>query len=288
MWATGLASALIIGSLATAVEAVPLTYDQATASMDLHLKSIERRLDAIEKSSTVDVESDSLAIAMERHAAMALQAFHLALSDLRLFAESRGARGSTRKAQQFETLIRTQRDRADRVVERMATIDAHIRTGHIRLAPQLIRRLSPDQLQMFRRELTPHADSIYGSVNFDSAAPPATSRSFAATSREAVRSDPPEWGLESSGLPHGSWLDAILDVIVPRADASLGVACYYTCKFSAFTACISCVAGAGGFAYAAYQKLKSCRNWCCTCRWYKPWCCACRGACWTGFLATLA
>jgi hypothetical protein len=259
------------------------------ASLRKRLATVEGTLQRIEVSKEIDdlATGDQISRELDAAADDAKAAFDAAMAETRRLSDAKGTTQQLGFLNQLEFDLRSERDRGEKLVQRMSAIDGGIRTGGIKLTPRVLQKLTPLEIQQFRHTLTPGVEKDYKRILpnlFKGEVGHMTDQEWlkhnkcnecvAAVSRQRDS----QQGLVSQ----------LYDALVPNANAALGAGCYGICSASLGVACVGCVLAAGDAAMHAYNVLKSCRNRCCGCHWYKPWCCACKGVCYTVFLAALA
>ena len=271
------------------------------AKLQQRLSNVEAELQKIESSKQIDdlTVGDRISREFDAAGSEAKAAFDAAVSQTRTLTQTGGTPSQLGFLKQLETDIRAERDRTEKIVERIGTIDGAIRKGDIKLTTRAIQALTPAERLQFRRTLTKPAENDYKSKMpnlFRGSVEHLTDEQWLALQDCGACQVPVASALHPEGqfalsLQHEEQrglLSAISDAMMPPAHAALGIGCYAICYASVGVACFECIAAAGAAAVTAYNAWLACKGGCCRCRWYKPWCCFCKGACLTAFLATLA
>lgn len=289
-------AALLIGALVS-----PGTWAQgALEKMNGSYQALTAGVAQIEKSRRITAAFD-IDTAMDRYAEDAFAAFNEAIAAVEADAKAEKDTGGKAKLLAFEKQIRSQKVGVERMVTRVAAINVQIRRGGIRIAPDLVKKATPEELHDLEKWLTPLQRQYYKKIDprISSNHPQDLPHVLASLSDEncnVVRDAGSGYTVAEENmilsraerLPILDLLDTSSDLVFPPAHAALGAGCYSVCAASLGFGCIVCVVGAGGQALSAYQSMQSGLRNCGSCRWYKPWNCVCRAAVIAAFIAKLA
>ncbi len=141
---------------------------------------------------------------------------------------------------------------------RLSDVTRGIRTGAVSLSPEYLRKLDDEEIAGLRDFLAPETRRRYESVEPRLRAPGGGSARLApvlglddAPERAELRCAADAWRAHRRGAR--SWAEQLGDLVMPPAEAALGLGCLAICEASLGTACASCV-GAGGVAAVALYK----------------------------------
>jgi hypothetical protein len=151
----------------------------------------------------------------------------------------------------FEAKAKSHHRRMQAVVTNMAKAGVGMQRGTILFTPETIRNMSPQDVDELKEGLQPNIRQRYERLNpkFGSI-DHLRFRSFErATCSECTR---------IAGLPNSddSLMSRIADLLVPKAQASVAVGCYFTCAASLGSACFGCVASASVGAVEMWDWMK--------------------------------
>jgi len=278
-------SVLWISFLATAT-AAPTRPDisflaTATAAQsrpDAELSRIERFMSLALQGRQLIAISDSLDGSLDAYANAVRVAFNSALDDAKRANDSR--RGNVRSLQNFEGMMREHFQRFQRLFEQDALLDTRLRNGDILLSPTELKTQAPADLNDFKSQVTPHADSLYRKlvpqlwIGAFKPSSDADFRMLLASCRgdqslaERLRS------FQTPTAPTGL-VGGLFDFLVPQAHAAppnsrgLAAGCVAICVASFGTACGGCLTAAGGSALFAWNDYQDCRSNCRERAWWK-------------------
>jgi hypothetical protein len=171
---------------------------------------------------------------------------------------------------EFEKMGQSFRARAEKIAERVLTIQQGIIEGRIIIALDVFDQSTARERVEFMKMLTPKAQDMYRKMS------PAKFSGL-------------DFHLQKLGMMLNK---AVKDACIPDANAFLAAVCVITCQTSP-SSCVACVAAAtaaGGTATYLYFKngYESCLRNCCGCSWRRFWCCGCKVGCvlaWAAFIA---
>lgn len=211
-------------------------------------------------------------------------AFDQASMDAQDASKSKGQKGSVQSLKTFEDLAQ-QHEQASKTFEpRMVQIQSKLKTGEIKLDRPLLQKMSPGDLQEFKKFLAPsafqemerlHPDLMKGSPN----------------KVRLEQAAEPELLAEAIPVPFSCRVaDVVGNLIEETADASLAGQCIGTCLARNWTACVNCIISKGPAAINAWNTFVRCWNGAGTCDGW-PWHwgnCLRKAACLAQLIARLA
>lgn len=262
---------------------------------DTKIKDIETlvaKIDNGKRASKGDAENlDRL---MNEHVKAVDDAVKQTFADADEAKRSKGQKGSTKSFLEFEDMAQKHEKRAKAVEAKIKKIDAQIKTGDVELDQSLIESMTPAERKEYMQYMTPS-----GREKMKKKHPKFLSGISVETTTKLV-------DLENIGKSAG-WLcrstaetvDELLaritetagDLLVPPAEAAIGVSVGVACAGTGPATIIACpaaiITAAVGYS-RAYNDWLTCVQGKCGCAWYRPWCCIGRTGCWVVYLATCA
>lgn len=278
------ASFCLVGSVAFAAPPVPAAFKQKLNANDVMLKGLESRAATILSRKTVGPESDNLEKEMYAYAERMKAAMDQAVSEADKAAKSGGRQGNVALLDSFETMAKAHEVRANRMAKNFERIEAGVKTGEITLDKSLLMRMSPQEKNEFKRNLTPQGLQKMERMHPDIFRPGMSGRT-SLNFLDGLDGERMACAVKEAG---GFLANGIGDFFVRDAEAMYAAPCIGPCIAKNWAACTACVVAIGPKAIQAWNNFVSCWNGSCSCRWYKPWCCAQKAWCLAKLIAKLA
>ena len=186
-------------------------------------------------------------------------------------SKSKGQRGSIQSLKTFEP--------------RVTQIESKMRTGEIKLDKPILQKMSPSDLQEFRKFLTPSALQEMERLHPDLMKGTAKS--------SLARPEEPQFVAEAIPIPFSYRVDTfvanLINVLGPRtAEASLAQPCVALCSQQNWSGCASCILSKTQPAKNAWGTFLGCWNANSPCDWRHAGNCARRVGCLWNLISKLA
>ncbi len=264
-------------------------YKKKMEVANVKLKRMEDRLDKIEKNRVfLKGEMDSMNMDLDQYGNDMWNLYNEAVGRVKEAGDTQGKKGGNEEFLYFEDNAQAHAKRMKALEAKHQRIENDIKNGKVKPGKDIIDTMTPQEKDEFKKSLTPEGrkeiQKAYPKMASSSGLIPATQDFDFANLTGSILMWP---GVLSINDVCSDFSRTIGNFLVSPAEAGCAYGCYVTCAATLGFGCAICVIAAGGAAYDAYTRWRSCMS-SCSCAWYRPWCCAKKTACTALFLATLA
>ncbi len=258
---------------------------------DTKIKDIETlvaKIDNGKRASKGDAENlDRL---MNEHVKAVDDAVKQTFADAEEAKQSKGQKGSTKSFLEFEDMAQKHEKRAKAVEAKIKKIDGQIKTGDVELDQSLLESMTPAERKEYMQYMTPSGREKMKKKH------PKLLSGITVETNTLVDMGKTACGLcQSTCQTVGAFLTSIPktagDLLIPPAEAAIGVSAGVACAATGPATIIACpaaiITAAVGYS-RAYSDWLACIAGKCGCAWYRPWCCIGRIGCWVAYLVTCA